>query len=116
MRSTVLRRFARVLAVVPALAVVLVATPAFADTPASWADDDNSSTVHSLLIALGIPVLLFVLITFLVYLPSIIRGQQYDAALAWRDQPEWFGGPRGGADAAVDEPADQDKGGASANW
>ncbi len=78
--------------------------------------------LDALLVFLLIPAGLFALITLLVYVPSMARGQKYQPGLAWRNEPEWFGGPRGGVEAA--DEADQatagdqagERGGASARW
>jgi hypothetical protein len=117
MHSPVVRRFARGLAVAPALLVLTGALPAFAEPPAKWPATSNGSTLHTLLVLAGIPVLLFVGIALLAALPSMIKGQKYDAAVAFRDQPEWFGGPRKGVEAAPDDASEpQGRGGTSANW
>ena len=75
-----------------------------------------------------IPVALFALICLLVYLPSMKKGQRYQPGLAWRNEPEWFGGPRGGVEAADGSPSrrrrgghstadtESDRGGASGRW
>ena len=78
-------------------------------------DNAAALTYYSLLSLF--PALLFAVIFLLSYLPSMIRGQRYVPAEAWRDEPEWFGGPSRGSDAA--EPAageDRETGGASARW
>ena len=65
----------------------------------------------------GVPLLLFVGIWVLAALPSMLGSQRYDAAVAFRDNPEWFGGPRTGTDAAPDDASEpQGRGGTSANW
>ena len=117
MHSTVVRRFARGLAVAPGLVVLAGAMPAFAEAPEKWQDPPSVSTLHVLLVLGGIPALLFVGIWLLVSLPSLIAGHKYDASVAFRDQPEWFGGPRKGVDAAPDDASEpQGRGGTSANW
>jgi hypothetical protein len=117
MQPTVVRRSLRALAIVPAFVLAIGAAPAFATPPESWPPTDNGSTLHALLLLVGAPLLLFVGITLLVSLPSMIAGHKYDSALAFRDQPEWFGGPRKGVDAAPDDAgAHQGRGGTSANW
>jgi hypothetical protein len=52
-----------------------------------------------LLVLVVIPLALFGLIWLLVYLPSMTRGEKYKPGQAWRGEPEWFGGPRGGLEA-----------------
>lgn len=117
MQSTAVRRSLRVLALVPAFVVVTGALPALAAPPEAWPKPDNGSTLHALLLLGGTPALLFVGIWLLVSLPSMIAGTKYDASLAFRDQPEWFGGPRQGVEAAPDDASEpQGRGGTSANW
>lgn len=111
------RRLARGAALVPALVVLTGALPAVADTPEKWEDPSNGSTLDALLLLGGVPLLLFVGIWVLAALPSMLGSQRYDAAVAFRDNPEWFGGPRTGTDAAPDDASEpQGRGGTSANW
>jgi hypothetical protein len=113
-----------VLALTPAIAVTTVAAAASADPPAQWEDNPSVSTFHVLLVLLGIPLALFLIITLLVYLPSMMRGERYKPGQAWRSEPEWFGGPRGGVEALqADQPQavtagehHDNRGGASARW
>ncbi len=51
------------------------------------------STLHALLLFVGVPLALFVGITLLVMVPSIAKGPRYRPGLAWWAEPEWFGGP-----------------------
>jgi hypothetical protein len=118
----VVRRLARAVALTPAV-LALLAAPAFADTPEEWADADPVSTLHVLLVLVIIPAGLFLLISLLVLVPSMARGDRYTPGHAWRSENEWFGGPRGGIEAAdKSEPAaiegvdDSGRGGASAHW
>jgi hypothetical protein len=119
------RRAARVLALLPAVLVTCAAGTAFAETPEQWEDTPGVSPLHVILLLVVIPVGLFLLITLLVYLPSMSRGTGQRPGEAWRGEAEWFGGPGKGL-AAVDEakepsvsesadPANQ-RGGASGSW
>lgn len=120
------RRAARSLAwsgvAATALVVVTTAAPAYAAPPEQWEDSDPVAPLQALLLVGAIPLGLFLLIALLVYLPSMIRGERYEPGLAWREDPEWFGGPRGGLEgSAKANQADQaiaagDRGGASAHW
>ena len=85
------------------------------------------SPLHVILVLVVIPVALFALICLLVYLPSMKKGQHYQPGLAWRNEPEWFGGPRRGVEPADGSPpapperaprrdAESDRGGASGRW
>ena len=61
------------------------------------------------------------LIAVLASVPKMVRGDGYTPGLAWRNESEWFGGPKDGLDAADrTDPkaisADADRGGASARW
>lgn len=117
MLSTVLRRAFRASVVAAVLAVGWLAAPAQASPPVTWEEPDNGSTLHQLLILVGIPLAAVLLITLLVYLPSMIRGQQTQPAVAFQERSEWFGGPREGAVAADSAAApEEDKGGAGARW
>jgi hypothetical protein len=125
--DTAVRRTARLLALVPAILVTSATSTAFADPPSQWEDNPSVSFLHVLLVLVGIPLGLFLLITLLVYLPSMSKGEAYHPGLAWRNEPEWFGGPRRGLEAADDQPvavgtghgddgAEPDRGGASGRW
>lgn len=81
------------------------------------------SPLDFLMVLVLIPGALFIVIALLSALPSMARGDStYQPGLAWRNEPEWFGGPRGGLDKAAGSPAEvesgdsSDRGGASARW
>ncbi len=107
----------------PAGLVVFSAGPALAVPPERWPVSEPVSALYALLILVGIPVALFAIISLLVYVPSMARGEKYTPGLAWRNRNEWFGGPRGGVEAAdsvepqaIEGGADTDRGGANARW
>ena len=116
------RRAARVIAFVPAVLVLAAGSPAFATAPEEWGPEPDVSALHAILILVVIPLGLVVLITFLALVPDFIRGQRYEPGRPWRNQPEWFGGPQKGleaADEAEPEALEQShggRGGASAHW
>lgn len=116
------RRAARVIALVPAVAVLAAGTPAFAAAPEQWDPVPDVSALHALLILLVIPLGLVLVISFLAVVPDLIRGERYEPGRPWRNQPEWFGGPQKGLEAADEaepkavEQGHEDRGGASANW
>ena len=114
MRETIVRRTAVVLAA--SAAVVGLAGPANADVPENWADPYDVSGLHTLLIFVGIPGLLFVLIALAVYLPSLLRGERIKpGAPAVEDQ--WDGGPRKGTSELAGPDTEESKaGGASGRW
>jgi len=108
---------------VPALLVTSTAGAALADTPETWENTPHVSALHVILVLVAIPVALFVLITLLVYLPSMSKGEKYKPGEAWRGESEWFGGPSGGLEAAdkserpaVTEGQGPSRGGTSGRW
>lgn len=119
------RRAARVLALLPAVLVTCAAGTAFAEPPEQWADNPSVSALHVILVMVLIPLGLFLLITLLVYLPSMSRGTGHRPGEAWQGEAEWFGGPGKGL-AAVDEAQEPSvaasgdaadrRGGASGGW
>ena len=97
---------------------VLVAAPARAEVPNGWSDPEPVDRLHTLLIFVGIPLLLFVLITIAVYLPAIVRGERV-APGAPAHESQWFGGPRSGThelESGSDSVDASDTGGASGRW
>ena len=86
------------------------------DVPVGWSQPDDVNMVHALLLLVGVPLLLFLLITVAVYLPSIIRGER----IAPGQPPvenQWLGGPRTGtAELKGPESEDAEAGGASGRW
>jgi hypothetical protein len=79
--------------------------------------------VQTVLIYIGIPVAAALVITFLVYLPSLIRGPRYRPGRPWTAGSVWFGGTTDAAEAARSAgsaetlpPATTQGGGASARW
>lgn len=81
--------------------------------PEGWSDPDNVDPLYALGLLAGIPLLLFAVITLLVYLPSLARE-------ATQPQPgagnEWFGGKRSTAELAGPDQDDSQAGGASGRW
>ncbi len=115
--STLVRNLIRVAVVGAGLALGALASPASATAPASWDDPDNGSLLDALLLLVGVPVAICLILTLLVYLPSMVRSKQTGSAVAFQERPEWFGGPRQGAEAAESAPAaDADRGGASGRF
>ena len=86
------------------------------DVPVGWSKPDDVNMVHALLLLGGVPLLLMLLITVAVYLPSLARGERVAPG-----QPpvenQWLGGPRTGtAELRGPESEDADAGGASGRW
>jgi hypothetical protein len=98
--------------------VLAAAGPAAAsdsNVPEGWSDPDSVDPAHALLVLGGIPLLLFLLITLMVLLPALIRGERRADAPGPEDQ--WFGGPRKGtAELPAPDSEDSRAGGASARW
>ena len=123
---TLFRRAAALLLLVPALLVTSLTGTASADAPVQWEDHGPYSPLYVITILVLIPAGLFALITLLVYLPSMMhKGESYHPGQPWRNEAEWFGGPRGGVGAVdrTEQPLavsgsdhTQDKGGASGKW
>jgi hypothetical protein len=119
------RRLVRALALTPAAVLLVAATPAFADPPDQWQTADSVPGLHAFLILVAIPLGLFAAITFLALVPSMVRGHREQSEQSWVSDPEWFGGPGGGAAGLESHPAGSttgasdtpsDRGGASGRW
>jgi hypothetical protein len=99
---------------------VLIAAPARADVPENWSDPEPVDRLHALLVLGGIPLLLFVVISAAVYVPSLIRGERLTSGGGSHAlESHWFGGPRAGKHEleSGSETADSgDTGGASGRW
>lgn len=115
--TVAVRRTARAASFVTALGLLgsalLLAGPAQA-APEGWDNPDEVDTLHALGLLVGAPVLLFLLITLAVYVPTLARGA---VAAASGPEHEWFGGPRKSMDELAGPDDEQSKaGGASARW
>jgi hypothetical protein len=62
-----------------------------ADTPYNWQDPTPMSTLHALLVFVGIPVLAMAVISLLVVAPSLAKGPRYRPGQPWDASPEQFG-------------------------
>ena len=121
LNARVVRRLARTLALTPLVLLPLAPGAASAVPPVGWPEAEPVSALEFLLVLLVIPLALFLLIALLASVPKMVRGERYTPGLAWRNENEWFGGPKDGLDAADrTDPkaisADADRGGASARW
>lgn len=103
------------------------ASTTLADTPATWHDGPSISALHALAIFAGIPLLVMLAVSLLVFAPSLVRGPRYRPGQPWEATSEWFGvrpgvtGSAGQLEAgsAADETGyapGPDSGGASATW
>ena len=97
-------------------ASLVLATPASADVPEFWTAPDDIDNLGAILLLGGVPLLLFVGITFLVYAPSIIRGERIAPGRPVTEN-QWLGGPRKSAgELAGPDSDDSEAGGASGRW
>ena len=97
-------------------ASVVLAAPASADVPEFWDRPDEIDNLGAILLLAGVPLLLFVVITFLVYAPSIIRGERIAPGQPVTEN-QWLGGPRKSAgELAAPDNDDSRAGGASGRW
>ena len=96
--------------------VVLAGGPAGADVPEGWSDPEAVDPLHAVLLFVGVPLVLFLVITALVVIPGVIKGERFTpGGQATEDQ--WFGGPSKGTAALPAPDNDESKaGGASGRW
>ncbi len=81
------------------------------------------SALHVLLVFVGIPLLVILTVSLLVYAPSWVKGPRYRPGQSWEATSEWFGtvatarapttAPAAGVSAAAPSTV---SGGASADW
>jgi uncharacterized RDD family membrane protein YckC len=118
LNARVARRSLRALALTPAVLLPLVSAPALAAPPSTWPDPEPVGALEYLLVLLVIPLGLALLITVLTYVPVMVKGEKYTPGRSWRNENEWFGGPKDGLEASdkAEVPSDADRGGASARW
>lgn len=86
------------------------------DVPVGWSDPPDVNMVHALLLFGGVTLLLFVVITVAVYVPSLVRGEPITPGAPALEN-HWLGGPRAGT-AELSSPSGEDTetGGASGRW
>jgi len=115
-----------------------------ADPPKTWPDGPAISTLETLAIFVGIPLLVILAVSLLVYAPSWVHGPRYRPGQPWAGGSHWFGtylaadpaatrlesgapttAPKdeltgssavAGPAAAATRQVDRDPGGASAGW
>lgn len=121
LNSRAARRSLRALALAPAALLPLLAAPAIAAPPESWPDPEPVGAMGYLLVLVVIPLALAVLIAVLASVPAMSRGEKYVPGRSWRNENEWFGGPKGGLEATdkSELPAAAEtgeRGGSSGKW
>lgn len=72
-----------------------VPATAAATTPVGWEEGPPVSLLEAVLIFGGVPLGLFLLITFLTVAPGLTRGDRSRGVDRWAT-PQWFNGPRAG--------------------
>jgi hypothetical protein len=111
----------RALTVLSAALVLVLGAPVAASAvePVGWPDPPSVSGLDFLLVLFLIPLGIAVVISVLAALPSMLGDKGYEPGQSWRSQPEWFGGPRKGVEAADEtdpEELEAGQGGTSARW
>jgi hypothetical protein len=112
------RRARRTSVVLLAGAALVVAAggPAGADVPEGWSNPSDVDPVEAVLLFVGVPLLLFLVITALVVIPGVIKGERFTPG-GQATQDQWFGGPSKGTAALPAPDNDESKaGGASGRW
>jgi hypothetical protein len=82
------------------------------------------STLHAILLFVGVPALIVAVISLLVVAPSLARGPRYRPGQEWDAQSEWLSGGEVEPPTAEsrqlttgdESDGDADAGGASARW
>ncbi|PVG81325.1 hypothetical protein DDE18_17695 [Nocardioides gansuensis] len=110
------RRATRASVLIAGVGLALLTAPAHADVPEGWSNPEDVDSLYALLLLAGVPLLLFVGIATLVYLPAMMRGEKLTPGPA-AIEDQWFGGPRQGTQElpAPDDETSQ-AGGASGRW
>lgn len=95
---------------------IALAGPASANVPKGWSDPAPMPVGKFLMIILVLPVAAAIVISLIVLLPGLLRGEGLGIKAA-EQGGEWFGGPRRGtSDLAEPDGEDSQAGGASARW
>jgi hypothetical protein len=98
--------------------VSVLASPAFAAQHRYEGDDPGPglTAVQTLGLFVGIPLLVIGVVYLLVFAGSGARGPRYRAGVAWRGEPQWFGGPADPERAVESATPTTGGGGARAHW
>ena len=81
--------------------------------PEGWSNPEDVDMLYALLLLAGVPLLLFVVIAVLTYLPALVRGEKLAPGAA---DDQWFGGPRQGAKELESGVQAEETGGARGSW
>jgi hypothetical protein len=112
------RRARRTSVVLLAGAALVIAAggPAGADVPEGWSNPSEVDPVEAVLLLVGVPLLLFLVITALVVIPGVIKGERFTPG-GQATQDQWFGGPsKGTAELPAPDNDESKAGGASGRW
>lgn len=90
--NTFVRRLATVAFALLTVAVGTIGVAA-ADVPVGWSDPPPVSGLDMLWILLGAPVLCYVVVALLAYLPGLVKGEKFPSRSLERDDT-WFRDPR----------------------
>ena len=71
---------------------LLAAAPAYAEVPEGWSDPDDVSLLQLFTVIFALPAVLFVVITGLVLLPALAKGEKLLPSTS-PTPDQWFGGP-----------------------
>jgi hypothetical protein len=74
------------------------------------------STLQSVMIFAGIPIVFYAVVALLVYAPSWGRSPKYRPGLTWFAEPVWFNPPDAPGNARAQALPAADAGGTSARW
>jgi hypothetical protein len=97
-------------------AVLASASPASADTPEGWPEEEPVDFVEMLLVLGGIPVLVFLAVVAMIYGPPLARGESVRPG-GQELESQWLGGPRKSAgELAAPDTEDSKAGGAGGRW
>lgn len=110
------RRAARTAVVLTVPLTAMVASPATADVPEGWSDPEKVDPLHALLVIVGAPLGLALVITLLVLVPALKRGERVLPDHSG-GEAAWLGGPRQGTkELPAADSTDSRAGGASGSW
>jgi hypothetical protein len=98
--------------------IVLLGAPAFAAVREASAEDPGPGLTvpETLGIFVGIPALIIGVIWVLVYSLTGRKAGRYRPGVAWRAEPQWWGGPDNPEQALASAVPTTDGGGARAHW
>lgn len=113
----VLRRLVRAATVTVVLGSALLVAPASANVPEGWSNPEETNGLTWMLLLLALPVAAILVITAMVYLPAVARGENVRPHASVLPESQWLGGPKSGlAELPAPDGPDSQAGGAGARW